>query len=50
MKIEYKSRLCAICHHVCEKFGLWELVNLLWLRNFTNEGMTMLGMEYGRNV
>ena len=32
--------------HVCEKFGPWELVNFLWLRNISKEGMTMLEMEY----
>ena len=30
--------------------GLWELVNLLWLRNINKEGMAMLGMKYDRNV
>ena len=29
MEVGYTSR----CNHVCDKFGLWELVNLLWLRN-----------------
>ena len=50
--VEYKSRWWARCNHVCDKFGLWELVNLLWLRRITiiNEGMAMLGMEYDRNV
>ena len=30
-------------NHVCDKFGLWELVNLLWLRNINKEGMAVLG-------
>ena len=30
----------------CNKFGLWELVNLLWLKNINKEGMAMLGMKY----
>ena len=38
------------CNHVCDKFGLWELVNLLWLKNINKEGMAMLGMKYVRNV
>ena len=50
MEIGYKSRLWARCNHVCEKFGLWELVNLLWLRKISTEGMAMLGMKYDRNV
>ena len=47
-EIVYKSRWCARWSHLCEKFGLIELVHLLWLRNFSNEGM--LEMEYDRNV
>ena len=31
--------------HVCNKFGLWELVNLLWLKSINKEGMAMLGMK-----
>ena len=27
------------------RFGLWELVNLLWLKNINKEGMAMLGMK-----
>ena len=29
MEVGYKSRWWARCNHVCDKFGLWELVNLL---------------------
>ena len=44
------SRWWARCNHVCDKFGLWELVNLQWLRNINKEGMAMLGIIYDRNV
>ena len=47
-KIIYKSRWCARCSHLGEKFGLMELVDLLWLRNFSNQGMTSHEMEYDR--
>ena len=45
MPDRYKSRWWARCNHVCDKFGLWELVNLLWLKNINKEGMAMLGMK-----
>ena len=45
MEIGYKSRWWARCIHVCAKFSLWELVNLLWLRNISKGGM-----EYDINV
>ena len=44
----FSARWWAICNHVCETFGLWELVN--FLRNMNKEGMTMIGMKYDRNV
>ena len=50
MEVGYKSRWWATSNHVCDKFGLWELVNLLWLRNNNKEGMAMLVMKYDRNV
>ena len=50
MEVGYKSRWWARCNHVCEKFGLWELVNLLWLKNINKEGMAMLGIKYDKNV
>ena len=50
MEVGYKSRWWARSNHVCDKFGLWELVNLLWLRDINKEGMAMLGKKYGRNV
>ena len=40
----------GICNHVCDKFGLWELVILPWLRSINKECMALLGMEYDRNV
>ena len=46
----YKSRWWERCNHVCDRFGLWELVNLLWLWNFNKEGMAMFGMKCDRNV
>ena len=45
MEVGYKSRWWARCNHVCDKFGMWELVNLLWLRNINKEGMAMIGMK-----
>ena len=50
MEVGYKSRWWARCNHVCNTFGLWKLVNLLWLKNINKEGMAMLGMKYDRNV
>ena len=50
MEVGYKSRWWARCNHVYDKFGMWQLVNLLWLRSINQEGMAMLGMEYDRNV
>ena len=29
MEVAYRSRWWVRCKDVCEKFGLWELVNLL---------------------
>ena len=50
MEIGYESRWWARCNHLCEKFGLMELVDLLWLRNISEEGMAMFGMQYDRDV
>ena len=36
--------------YVCNKFGLWELVNMRWLKNINKEGMAMLRMKYDRSV
>ena len=35
---------------VISSVGLWELANLLCLRNINKEGMAMLGMKYDKNV
>ena len=49
MEIGYKYIWWARCNYVCEKFGLWELVKLLWLRNISKEGMKHDRIhEYGR--
>ena len=45
MEVEYRSRWWARCNHMC-KFGLWEMLNLLWLRNINKDGMAMLEMKY----
>ena len=50
MEVGYKSRWWTRCNHVCDNIGLWELVNLLWLRNINKGGMAMLRMKYDRNV
>ena len=50
MEVVYNSRRCARCNYVCEKFGLSELVYLLWPRNINKEGIAKLGMKYDRNV
>ena len=46
----YKSTCYARCSHLCEKFGLMKLVDLLWLRNFSHEGITCFAIEYDRNI
>ena len=50
MEVGYKCRWWARCNHDCDKCGLWELVNMLWLRNINKEGMAMHGMKYDKNV
>ena len=50
MEVGYKSRWRARCNNVCDKFRLWQLVNLLWLTNINKDGMAMLGMKYDRNM
>ena len=50
MEVGYKSRWWARCNHAYDKFGLWELVNLLLLKNINKEVMDMLGMKCDRNV
>ena len=44
MEIGYITRWWARCNHFVRGFGLWELVNLLWLRNINKEGIAMLGI------
>ena len=41
MEIGYKYIWWARCNHVCEKFGQWEIVNLIWFRNIYQEGMAI---------
>ena len=48
MPYGYKSRWWARYNHLYERFGMWELVDLLWLQLICKKGM--LGMEYDRNV
>ena len=50
IEVGYKFRWWERCNHICDKFGLWDLVNLLWLKSINKEGMAILGMEYERNV
>ena len=42
MEVGYKSRWWVRNNHVCDMFGMWEMVNLLWLKNINREGMAML--------
>ena len=50
MEVGYKSRWWTRCNHVCEKFGLWKLLILLWLRHINKERMVMFEMKYDKNV
>ena len=40
-----KSRWWSRCRHICSKYGLIELVNLIWLREVSLNGMVKLGMN-----
>ena len=40
-----KSRWWARCRHICTKFGLMELVNLILLRDVSENGIVSLGMK-----
>ena len=40
-----KSRRWSRCSHICSKFGLFELVNLIWLREVSLNGIVKLGMK-----
>ena len=41
----WNSRWWSRCRHVCSKFGLFKLVNLIWLREVSSNGMVKLGMK-----
>ena len=45
-----KSRWRGRCRHMCTKFGLIELVNLILLKDVSVNGMVSLGMKKDRNV
>ena len=45
IKIGCKSRWWSRCRHICSKFGLIELVNLIWLRDMSLNGMVKLEMN-----
>ena len=45
-----KSGWWARCRHICTKFGLLELVNLILLRYVSVKGMVSLGMKMDRKV
>ena len=40
-----KSRWWARGRHICRKFGLFELVNLIWLREVSLNGLVKLGIN-----
>ena len=52
IELECKPRWWSRCRHMCSKFGLFELVNLIWLREESLNGMVKLGMnvngEFGK--
>ena len=48
MEVGYKSRWWTRCNHVCDKFGLWELVNLYGLRILIRK--EWLCLKYDRSV
>ena len=45
IELECKSRWWSRCRYICSKFGLFELVNLIWLREVSLNGMVKLGMK-----
>ena len=47
-EIGCKSRWWSQCRHICSKFGLLELVNLICLREMSVTGMVNLGMNVDR--
>ena len=46
----YKSRCWAKCWHMCFKFELMELVNLIILRDASVNGMVSIEMKMNRKV
>ena len=44
-KSRWGSRWGSRCRHICSKFGLLELVNLICLREVSVNGMVNLGMN-----
>ena len=45
IEIGCKSRWWSRCRHICSKFGLLKLVNLICLREESVNGMVNLGMN-----
>ena len=45
IEIGCKSRWWSRCRQICSKFGLIELVNLIWLKKVSLNGMAKLGMN-----
>ena len=45
-----KSRWWGRCRHICTKFGIMELVNLILLRDVSVNRMESLGLKTDRNV
>ena len=45
LEIRCKSGWCARCRHICNKFGLKDLVNLICLDGVSVNGMDKLGMS-----
>ena len=45
-----KSRWWGRCRHICTKFGLMELVNLILLRDVSVNRMVSLGIKIDRKV
>ena len=45
-----KSKWWARCRHICIKFGLMKLVNLMLLRDVSVNGMVSIGLKMDRKV
>ena len=50
VEIGCKSRWWARCRHICSKFGLIELVNLIWLRDASVNGKVNLRINVEEKV